>query len=114
MALTVDRPTMNQLLEVIRNEDITTKWYDLGLELNISNGVLKMIKLDHHLDAHACCCRMFDTWLERTPDANWEQLVTALNNIRLHTAADAVDKQYISGKAIIYNCIYPCLYVPCN
>ena len=89
-----NRPAMNQLLEVMRNEDITIKWYDLGLELNISKGVLNLIEHNHQQDVQVCCRKMFDTWLDEIPDASWEQLVTSLNNIKLHTAAAAVSRQY--------------------
>ena len=34
----------------------------------------------------------------RTPNASWGQLVTALNNIQMTTAADAISKQYKIGK----------------
>ena len=89
---------MQQLSEVIRNEDIAiaTRWYELGLELVDSNRILKDIKADHH-DVNTCCRVMFDKWLEKTPDANWEGLITALNNIEMKTAAVAVSKLFKAG-----------------
>ena len=72
--------------------EIATKWFDLGLELVDSHKVLKVIQADHRNDVETCCRLMFEKWLERTPDASWEQLVTALNNIGMKTAADVVSK----------------------
>ena len=91
------RPTMQQLNEVMRIEhiEITTKWYDLGLELVDSN-TLAVIRADHRNDASACCHTMFGKWLEMRPDASWSHLITALNNIHLNTAADAISKQFKS------------------
>ena len=81
----------------IKNIDITTRWRDLGLELVDSNKILKVIEADHPSDVNTCCRLMFEKWLERTPDASWSQLVTALNNIEMNTAADAVNKLFKSG-----------------
>ena len=94
-----DRPTMHQLNEVMRIEhiEITTKWYDLGLELVDSNKTLKVIEADHPSDVNTCCRVMFEKWLERTPNASWKQLVTALNNIEMKTAADIISKLFRSG-----------------
>lgn len=94
-----DRPDIKQLLEVMRIKDIdiTTRWRDLGLELVDSNKVLKVIEADHPHNIEACCRVMFEKWLERTPNASWGQLVTALNTVEMITAADAVSKRLMLG-----------------
>lgn len=85
---------MQALYKLMRTEhiEIATKWFDLGLELVVSHKVLKVIQADHRNDVETCCRLMFEKWLERTPDASWEQLVTALNNIGMKIAADVVSK----------------------
>ena len=75
--------------------EIATEWFKLGLELVDSHKVLKVIEADNRSDVETCCRIMFEKWLERTPDASWKQLVTALNNIGMKTAADVVSKLYI-------------------
>ena len=98
------RPEMRQLQEVMRidNIDIKTKWCELGQVLLGSDNILAVIKANHSTDVTACCSEMFKIWLERTPDANWNQLVTALRNIKLYTAADAVIKYCKSGSQFLY------------
>ena len=98
-----ERPTMKQLQEVMRIEDIDiiTQWRDLGLELVDSNKILKVIEANHPSDVNTCCRLMFEKWLEKTPDASWSQLIIALSNIDMNTAADAVSKLFKSG--IIYH-----------
>lgn len=93
------RPTMKQLLEVMRikDVDISTRWRDLGLELVDSNKTLRVIEADHPSDVDTCCRLMFEKWLEIKPDASWSQLVTALKNIKMNTAASAVSKLFKSG-----------------
>ena len=78
--------------DVIRHEaGVATGWYDLGVELlDSKTAVLDMIQSDHQ-SSHDRCSQMFKTWLKMKPDASWSQLVTALNNIGLKTAADNVD-----------------------
>ena len=98
-----ERPTIKQLQDVMRIKDIdiTTRWRDLGLELVDSNKILKVIETNHPSDVDTCCRLMFEKWLDKTPDASWSQLVTALNNIEMNTAADAISKLFKSGTYII-------------
>lgn len=93
-----DRPTMQQLSEVMRIEDIeiATKWYNLGLEL-VGNRILKVIEANHRNDVDTCCYKMFDNWLELKSDASWSQLIIALDDIGMKAAADVVRKLFKSG-----------------
>ena len=104
-----DCPTIQQLVDVMRtieHIDITTKWYELGLELVDSNKALKVIGADHPHNTNTCCRVMFEKWLENTPNASWSQLVTALDNIEMKAAADAVRKLFKSGINICEEYIY--------
>ena len=77
--------------------DIATKWHELGLVLVDSYSVLKQIEANHPNDVSTCCRIMFEKWLDMKPGASWHELVTALNNIELSTAADFISKQFKSG-----------------
>ena len=100
-----DRPDIKRLQEIMRIEDIDiiTRWHDLGLELVDSNRILKVIGADHPSDVNTCFYVMFEKWLGKTPNASWDQLVTALNNVEMNTAADAISKHFKSG---MYKCRY--------
>ena len=108
-----DHPTIEQLQDVMRIKDIgiTTRWRELGQELLNSNDTLQVIEADHPNDDNSCCHLMFEKWLEITPNASWSRLVTALNNIELNTAANAVSKQYELGKYIVMYYIYIYIFV---
>ena len=95
----VDRPTIKQLQGVMRikNISITPDWIQLGLELLDSHVILDSIKANHRNDVSTCCRVMFEKWLEKTPDASWSQLVTALNNIESRAAACAISKLFKPG-----------------
>ena len=77
--------------------DIATKWHELGPVLVDSYSVIREIEANHHNDVSTCCRVMFEKWLEKTPDASWSLLVTALNDIEMKTAADFITKQFKSG-----------------
>ena len=94
-----ERPTLPMLLDVMRIKDIgiTTRWRDLGLCLLDSNSVLDEIETDHPNDVKTRFCVMFNKWLEKVANASWIQLVTALKNIEMNTAASAISELFKSG-----------------
>ena len=63
-----------------------------------SYSVIKRIESDHHNDVSTCCRILFEKWLEKTPDASWNELVTALNDIEMKAAADFITKQFKPGR----------------
>ena len=78
---------------------MAARWYDIGSELftDDTTGALDVIKADHPNDASACCNKMFMKWLELQPSATWSQLITALANIGMNTAAENVIKCLCKG-----------------
>lgn len=80
-----------------RETGLTTKWYDIGLELLDSDtATLDLIKKNNPVDTDECCTEMFKKWLESNSDASWDQLINALYVIGLDTAA----KNIIHGNHI--------------
>ena len=94
---TVKPPEIIQLLQFMRDKHITTKWFELGVELLGNDTALRSFQANNPNDVDRCCREMFTKWLDVNPDASWSQLGTALNNIKMNTAANAVSKQYMSG-----------------
>ena len=85
---------------------MAVRWYDIGLQLltDDTTGTLDVIKADHPNDATACCNKMFVKWLELQPSATWSQLITALSNIGMKTAAENVIDSLIKGSYVhVYN-----------
>ena len=89
-----DHPKLNHLKHIIRNEQgVTAKWYDIGLELLDNDTVaLDNIKMNYQSDVDERCTEMFKKWLEKTPDAKWNQLVRALKKVGLIAAAYNIKK----------------------
>ena len=98
----------------MRNEgNIVLHWYDIGVELlGNEDAVLDVIK-ENTADAKECCTKMFQTWLERNPDASWNQLYTTLEKIKLASAAFKI-KSYsmlISLQILFYVYSYSANYI---
>ena len=78
---------------------ISTKWYDIGLELfnEKDTTVLEEIEYNHRNDVNKCCTEMFKTWLHLDPNATWDKLCAALYHVNLRSAAKNIKSEvYIS------------------
>ena len=58
---------------------------------------LNVISINHPTDVEKCCLAMFTKWKERTPKANWTQLLNALKDIQLVQLASELEKLLISS-----------------
>ena len=96
-------PIIKQLQDLmdIKNIGITTQWHKLGQELLNSNDIMQDIEADYPNDDNNCCRVMLENWLNKTTNASWSRVVTALTKIELNTAAYAVSKQYVRGMYIV-------------
>ena len=81
------RPTLKQLNKL--KKSVTFKWHDLGIELLDPKDIhtLDEIQKNYPRDASTCCTKMFQLWLNRQPEASWEQLIQALRGIDLDEVA---------------------------
>ena len=55
---------------------------------------LQEIKANYPNDVNKCCTEMFMKWLECKPDANWDQLASALSEVGLTTAAENIKSEF--------------------
>ena len=58
-----------------------TKWFQLGLQLNIGEHDLNVIRVNNPRDVDTCILEMFKTWLSTTPSASYTDLREALSRI---------------------------------
>ena len=42
---------------------------------------MDIIEHDHPNDCESCCSKMFSEWLDITPVASWEHIITAVDNL---------------------------------
>lgn len=75
-------------------DGVATQWYSLGLQLLDNCNILDRIKSNCEGDIECCCNEMFKKWLETNPDASWDQLIAALNEVELITTAAQVTTRF--------------------
>ena len=82
-------PTLNELNRYIT--DMAPSYYDIGLQLDIVNSQLKLIKNDPSLpDLREKCRKMLEVWLENDTSATWKKLCDALQEIELCVLAEQI------------------------
>ena len=70
-------------------------WKDVGLELGLQHGTLKVVKQNNPLQVQDCLEEVLDKWLKLTPNATWRVLEIALTNVRrLQLDLGPVDNVY--------------------
>ena len=76
-------------------EDISSCWKDLALELDLPYKTVKSIDKDND-NIKDKCYDMFNTWLERLPDACWCHIVKALKNCNMSKLAKDIEEYFLS------------------
>ena len=76
-------------------EAISSCWKELALELNFPYDMINRIDKDHHCIKEKCY-DMFDTWLQRSPDACWCHIVQALKMCKMLQLAKDIEESFLS------------------
>eukprot|EP00731_Ephydatia_muelleri_P004602 Em0002g778a len=87
-----------------------TKWYRLGLQINISENELDKIKANNPTDVDSCILEMFKTWLRNTPDATYAELKDALDRIGEHSVAAQLLQPSVSNEVEQYRTFLTATY----
>ena len=70
-------------------------WKDVGLELGLQHGTLKVVKQNNLLQAEDCLREVLDKWLQLNRNTTWRTLEVALTNVsRQQLGLDPVDDVY--------------------
>ena len=60
-----------------------------------SQADLDTISANHSGDVIRCCSSLFSLWLQRQPEANWQQLIDALIKVKLNLLASEIKESLI-------------------
>ena len=75
-----------------------TNWYQLGIHLGLETHELDMVQMDYaHQGNDRQRLQMLDLWLQRTPNATWEDVVRALELIGRNRVAENIRQKHIRG-----------------
>ena len=82
------------------NPKISTKWYELGIQLRIKDYTLDEIRHNNPNDARTCCREAIKHWIHNADTASWNALIQALeaDSISQKTLAKEVREKLLSGK----------------
>ena len=71
-----------------------SKWYNIGIQLDISDGDLEIIRLENYYDIRTCYLRMLCNWLKQGK-ASWDKLIAALRHetVGLVDLAESIDQE---------------------
>ena len=73
-----------------------TNWYQLGLYLNLQTHELDKIQQDHaHQGNDRQRLGMLALWLRHTPNATWEDVVSALQQMEEKRAAENIRQKHL-------------------
>ena len=69
-------------------------WRDLGIELLGQGGIVELdvIKANNTDDVMKCCSKMLSLWLQLQIEASWNQLIEALEQVKLNRLAKEIKK----------------------
>ena len=56
-------------------------WRFLGTLLKFDQAELDTIYSDYHSDSKECSRRLVSIWLKKFPDASWDQLLSAIDDV---------------------------------
>ena len=71
----------------------------MGIELLEAEDLhaLDEIQRNYPRDVGMCCTKMLQLWLERQPDASWEQLLQALKEVEMNDLASTIKQELLSA-----------------
>ena len=73
-------PELKVLLRELRR--VADEWEDIGIELDIEEGLLRQIKSDNAGECRACLREMLRAWLSRVaPPPSWSEVADALDTL---------------------------------
>ena len=92
----MERPKLKQLN--IYKKDISKNWYDLGIQLLDDKHVKKLnsIQENHQNSVDRCCTDMFQTWLDTSPLASWNEFFIALKAVELYELITKIEAHLLT------------------
>ena len=87
------KPTLKLLMRELKVK--AADWEDIGVELEVDDGILKQIKLDNPADSKSCLRELFRKWLSCVdPQPSWTSIVEAIGGIGDEELASRLKSKY--------------------
>ena len=79
---------------MVELQDVSTDWELLGLYLGLAEAELNKVKQNK---VEIRKYKMLAAWLSSTPEASWEDVVSALKIVKQNCVAESIEKKYCVG-----------------
>ena len=103
--------TSSDLKQVVSSVwEARTKWFHIGIQLDMETSNLQVIKTNCHSEVDMCFTEMLTTWLKRmNPPPTWETLVDALKSqpVGYEQLADTIQKTHFKTSKSNHTCNAP-------
>jgi hypothetical protein len=87
-------PTLPYLLKELFSK-VASNWENIGVLLEIDDGLLSKIKADNHGESGNCLREMLRVWLKKVdPPPSWSLLVDALKSLGEEKLARELSERY--------------------
>ena len=78
------------------SDEVSPKWEDIGLQLQLRPGLLEIIKKDNPLDCRACLKEMLKEWMKQVePPPSWPAIITAIKTCGYRSLARKLKRIYL-------------------
>ena len=95
-------PTLKNLMMEL-NPKVAQEWEEIGIMLNINEGVLRQIKRDNAPDTRSCLREMLRIWLKQVhPPPSWSIIAQAIDDIGGDDIASRLRLKYCSGMVYLH------------
>ena len=96
-------PKPPQLVVLLREltDEVSARWEDIGLYLDLKPGELEIIKKDNPRDSKACLREMLKLWMKQVePGPSWSAIITAIKSCGYHSLARKLKQTYLPAVTI--------------
>lgn len=85
-------------LSVLVRELKEVDWFELGIQLNVPQCELRIIKRQYYYDVIRCLTEMLDLWLHANPNASWAEIAVALKHSSQGDLATTLASKYCTDE----------------
>ena len=87
-------PTLKLLSKELYGK-VASKWEDIGIQLDIDDGLLSEVKANYHGDSASSLREMLRIWLKKSnPEPSWNDIVEALECLREEKLSQELNEKY--------------------
>ena len=77
---------------------LAARWKQFAYTTDTPQHIIDRIHANNvQLGVESCCSEFLSVWLKRNPDATWDDVITALNDIGMQLIAEDIAEKHINN-----------------